>query len=555
MKSNKLLLIGSTLLVPIAAHTQTNKPNSQPNKRPNVIYIMSDDHAIQAIGAYGHPLSKVAPTPNIDKLASEGVLFDRAFCTNSISGPSRAAILTGKHSHKNGFRHNGNSFDGSQQTLSKLLGSGGYRTAVIGKWHLQIHPTGFDYWKVLIDQGEYYNPDFIEMGDTIRATGYTTDIITDYSIDWIEQQRESGEPFFLMLHHKAPHRNWQPAPRHLTLYANTTFPVPPTLHDSYQGRRAAAVQEMTIKDHMFKGYDLKLSDTLGSDQWSREGWGPDFRNMSPDEKASYVASYRESNDKFHETKPEGEVLTEWKFQRYMRDYCATVASVDENIGRLMEYLKKAGLDENTIVIYASDQGFYLGEHGWYDKRFMYEESMRMPLMMRYPAEVKSGQRVTKLVQNIDFAPTILDFCGLPIPNDIQGISFRELTRNPKAAKWRDAIYYRYFENPGIHNVMQHVGVREERYKLICFFSNDPKGAEFFYELYDLERDPTELNNIYGDKKSGKIVKRLKNRLTSLVIQYKDTLPEAVDEDLKKCSLRLRKSKVWQKKIDKYLNLM
>lgn len=530
-------------------HSKSEKP-TQP-KRPNVIYIMSDDHGVQAISAYGHPISKVAPTPNIDRLASEGLLFNRAFCCNSISGPSRAAILTGKHSHVNGFRTNGDGFDGTQEALSKILGRQGYSTAVIGKWHLQIHPTGFDYWKVLIDQGEYYNPKFIEMGDTIRAKGYATDIITDYAMNWIDDQRaaDSEKPFFLMLHHKAPHRNWQPAQRHLYLFDTTKFPEPETLFDKYENRVAASRQEMSIAKDMMAGYDLKLSMEEGSDEWNQEGWGPDFRNMDSTEKAAYVASYRRSNDEFYRLKPQGDDLIRWKFQRYMRDYCATVASLDENIGRLLDYLKERGLDENTIVVYTSDQSFYLGEHGWFDKRFMYEESMRMPLMVRYPARIAAAGRTDALVQNIDFAPTLLDFCGVPTPDDMQGESFRELAvdKSAKAPKnWRKSLYYRYYENPGIHNVMQHAGVRTDRWKLIYFFDNtntnnylkpvagvlpsreggvlltEPK--EYYFELYDLENDPTESHNIYGTKGTEKTVARLTTELLRLATQYNDQLP-------------------------------
>lgn len=519
-------------------------------RRPNIIYIMSDDHATQAISAYGHPISQVAPTPNIDRLAAGGMLFDRAYCGNSISGPSRAAILTGKHSHLNGFRTNGDGFDGTQQTLPKILGADGYRTAVIGKWHLQIHPTGFDYWKVLIDQGEYYNPDFIEMGDTIRARGYTTDIITDYAMEWIDQQRttDSTQPFFLMLHHKAPHRNWQPAQRHLYLYDTTRFPEPPNLHDRHEGRTAASRQEMSIDKDMMLGYDLKLSMKRGSDRWSPEGWGPDFRNMDSAQRAAYVASYRRSNDEYHRLQPKGKDLVSWKFQRYMRDYCATVASVDENVGRLLDYLRREGLEENTIVVYTSDQSFYLGEHGWFDKRFMYEESMRMPLMVRYPAEIPAGARSSALVQNIDFAPTLLDYCGIDTPRDMQGTSFREVAAQRDGVTptdWRKSLYYRYFENPGIHNVMQHAGVRTDRWKLIYFFDNSNTSryrkpvsgsldgvpdqsliqpAEYYFELYDLKSDPTEMNNLYGKRGTQKITAELTLELVRLADGYGDKLP-------------------------------
>lgn len=511
------------------AYAQTAQNAEQ--RRPNIIYIMSDDHAVQAISAYGHRLSRVAPTPNIDRIAAEGVRFDRAYCGNSISGPSRAAILTGKHSHKNGFMRNDRPFDGDQQTLPKILAANGYSTAIIGKWHLNSYPQGFDYWKILDDQGMYYNPDFIVMGDTIRQRGYVTDIVTDESIEWIDRHKE--RPFFIMVHNKAPHRNWQPARRHLTLHEKTFFPYPDNLLDNYEGRKAAQQQEMSISKDLMPAYDLKLFTRRDSGWDPKTDWGPDYRFMDSTQLEAYISSYDAANGAYYDNPPTGDSLTRWKYQRYMRDYFSTVEAVDEGVGRILDYLDSTGMAENTIVVYASDQSFYLGEHGWFDKRFMYEESMRMPLLIRYPAEVHAGTVVEDaLVQNIDFAPTLLDYCGIGVPGDMQGVSFRTIADGGnKAVKpgrnWRNSLYYRYYENPGIHQVMQHAGVHDGRWKLIYFYSNEmPTPAEHFFELYDLKTDPMEMTNRYGssDATSRKATRRLMGELKRLALQYEDTLP-------------------------------
>lgn len=528
------VLGGATaLLAPAVAQAQTGAKQPAQPQRPNIVYIMSDDHAFQAISAYGHPISRVAPTPNIDRIANSGVRFDRAYCGNSISGPSRATVITGKHSHKNGFKQNGAApFDGSQQTLSKIMGANGYATALIGKWHLHSYPTGYDYWKIINDQGEYYNPDFIlPGGDTIRQMGYVTDIITDESIEWMEQHRTGDQPFFIQVHHKAPHRNWQPAPRHLYLHENTFFPYPDNFFDNYQGRIAAARQEMSISSQkdMMLGYDMKLSVGPNTDEWYNDGWGGgDFRFMNPEEKENYIASYRAGNNKFWQDPPTGDSLVKWKFQRYMRDYNSTIAAMDEGIGKILDYLDASGLAENTIVIYASDQSFYLGEHGWFDKRFMYETSMRMPLLMKFPGHIPAGTVAGEaLVQNIDFAPTMLDYAGIQTPSDMQGVSFREVAETGQKPKgWRNSLYYRYYENPGIHNVMRHAGVHAGDWKLIYFFSNENAGqpSEYFFELYDLKKDPEEMHNLYGQKGTEKKTKELTKELKRLADYYDDVLP-------------------------------
>ncbi|WP_274957382.1 sulfatase family protein [Millionella massiliensis] len=529
----RLLLPGALCAAAGAAFVQCDSPETP--KRPNIVYIMSDDHAVQAISAYGHPLSQVAPTPNIDRLAAEGVRFDRAYCGNSVSGPSRATILTGKHSFTNGFRTNADVFDSSQLTLPKVLQQNGYATAVIGKWHLKSYPSGFDYWKVLDDQGMYYNPDFVVMsGDTVRQRGYVTDIVADESIEWIEQHKD--QPFFIMVHNKAPHRNFQPAPRHLTLHEHTFFPYPDNLLDNHEGRIAAQRQEMSIAQDMMPAYDLKLYTR--KEEWDpKTDWGPDYRFMDSTECEAYKASYDAANQTYYDNPPTGDSLTRWKFQRYMRDYFSTIAAVDENVGKILDYLEQAGLAENTIVVYASDQSFYLGEHGWFDKRFMYEQSMRMPLLIRYPREIPAGTEArTSLVQNIDFAPTLLDWCGIEKPAEMQGESFRAIATGGDSAvepgtNWRNTLYYRYFENPGIHNVMQHAGVFDGRWKLIYFYSNEtPVPTEHFFELYDLESDPDEMHNLYGTPETAAETARLMKELNRLATYYNETLPPCAELD-------------------------
>lgn len=503
------LLVYIAWVVSLSSYGQTNA------QRPNVIFIMSDDHAEQAISAYGHPISQKAPTPHIDRIANEGALFLNNYCSNSICGPSRAAILTGKHSHKNGFMRNGNKgFDGTQQTLPKILQQDGYETAIIGKWHLISKPTGFDHWEILNDQGDYYNPYFITERDTVRRLGYVTDLITDLTKDWLAN-RDKNKPFFLMIHHKAPHRNWVPAERHYKLYENTDFPVPETYFDDYEGRYAAAQQEMNIYRDMYEGHDLKMVTGIDSDTLLYDPWPHAFlETMTPAEQERFFAAYRDRNNDFHTTERTEKEKALWKFQRYMQDYLATVKSVDESVGEILDYLQANGLDKNTIVIYTSDQGFYLGEHGWFDKRFMYEESFGMPLLMSYPKHIKPGIKIDGLTQNIDFAPTLLDLCQIAIPDDMQGISFKALVQNGKTPKdWRKSLYYHYYEYPGFHSVRAHYGVKMERYKLMHF----PK--ENLWELYDIKKDPSEIENIFGKKGTAKITQKLQQELLMLQDKY------------------------------------
>lgn len=485
--------------------------SSAQKQRPNVIYMMSDDHGYQAISAYGHRLNK---TPHIDKLAAEGMLFHRAFVTNSICGPSRAVMLTGKHSHINGFKDNHSTFNGSQQTVAKLFHDAGYQTALVGKWHLVSEPQGFDYWNILPGQGEYYNPEFIENGVRQRVHGYVTNLTTDFAINWLEK-RDPSRPFFLVYQQKAPHRNWMPEPKYYHLFDSTRFPVPDNYFDDYRTRtRAAGAQEMEIASDMHFAYDLKLAFDIPQEQ--RKGLAASWHNilnrMTAAEKTAYMAAYKPSIDAFTNAGLTGKELAIWKYQRYMQDYLRCVQSVDDNVGRLMDYLKANGLDKNTIVIYTSDQGFYLGEHGWFDKRWMYEESFRTPLIVKGPGVAK-GRQTQSMVQNLDFAQTLLEMAGISQPSDMQGKSFAPVLKGKKGG--HEALYYHFYENQE-HRVAKHVGIRTTRYKLIWFYENNE------WELYDLETDKREMNNLYGKPEFTGLANELKEQLTQLRQQYRDT---------------------------------
>ena len=472
-----------------------------PQKKPNIIFIMSDDHAAQALSCYG---SKINQTPNLDRIAREGMRFDQCFCTNGICAPSRAVILTGKHSHLNGVLDNRMVFDGDQPTFPKLLQQAGYQTAMIGKWHLKSDPTGFDYWNVLPGQGHYYNPDLIEMGVKTRHSGYVTDIITDIAIDFMKNKRSQEKPFLLMFHHKAPHRNWQPAPRHLQMYDNEIFPEPETLFDDYSSRSQAAYeQEMTLRDHMQDEYDLKM--------------GPPPERLNEQQVEAWEAAYAPKRKAYAEKKLAGSELVKWKYQRYMQDYLGCIAAVDENMGRILDFLKEMNLDGETVVIYTSDQGFYLGEHGWFDKRFMYEESLRMPLLVRFPGGIEAGSVNANMVSNLDFAPTLLELAGVTIPPDMQGRSFKKLLQAAKVRDWRESIYYHYYEYPAVHMVKRHYGIRTKRYKLMHFYHDIDA-----WELYDLEKDPRELKNVYQHPDYAGVLPELKSELKRLQALYGDS---------------------------------
>lgn len=481
-----------------------------PQEKPNIILIVSDDHSYQSISAYG---SKLMDTPNIDRIADEGVLFNKAYVTNSICGPSRAVILTGKHSHKNGFKDNETSdFDTSQDLFVKRLQAEGYETAWIGKYHLGDKPEGFDYWEILPGQGSYFNPDFITMdGSRKRYEGYVSDVIEDVAEKWLDERDES-KPFCLIIGHKATHRTWMPDTVDLGLFDGVEFPLPDTFYDDYRNRQAAKVQDMSIAETMQLAYDLKMYPEDTKDN--------NVTRMNASQRKKYKDYYNPIQAEFEAQQLTGRSLAEWKFQRYMRDYLATAASLDRNIGRTLDYLDQNKLAENTVLIYMSDQGFFMGEHGWFDKRFMYEESFRTPMVMRYPGVVKPGTQSQHLVMNLDIAPTLLDIAGVAVPPDMQGESFLPLLTD-KSAKGRKAIYYHYYEN-GEHAVSPHFGIKTERYKLIRFY----KRVES-WELYDLKKDPQEMDNLYGSKKYRKVQNELKTQLRDLIGQYEDKDAERI----------------------------
>ncbi len=490
-------------------------------ERPNILFIFTDDHAPHAIGAYDGWLKSVNPTPNIDQLATQGMVFENSFCTNSICGPSRAVILTGKHSHRNGFMNNGNNFDGDQQTFPKLLRKAGYQTAFYGKWHLKSTPQGFDEWKVLPGQGLYYNPDFLTPNGRIRVDGYCTDIVTDMAAEWLKQKRDPDRPFVLMCQHKAPHRNWMPALRHLHLYDDIDIPEPATLFDRWEDNAPPArYQELEIDRHMDLNYDLFVDltpDFAGAPSQKRQdqsAWR-NMKRMSPEQLKAWRAAYGPKGKAFHAANLKGKDLVRWKFQRYAKNYLRCVRGVDEGVGRLMHVLEETGLADNTVVIYCSDQGFYIGDHGWYDKRWMYEESLKMPFIVKWPGVTKPGSRSQLMVQNLDYAATFLAMAGAAIPSDIQGASLVPLLRGETPADWRKSIYYHYYEYPSVHMVPRHYGIRTERYKLMHFYEFDE------WEFYDLKSDPEELTNLYSDPEYAARIQQTKRALRELRTHYAD----------------------------------
>ncbi len=530
MKVNKLVLIVFVGVLIALSACQTQTKNEQEKKRPNILFIFSDDHAYQAISAYGGMLKDIAPTPNIDRIADEGILFNRCLVTNSICGPSRATVLTGKYGHLNGFISNegGMRFDGSQQTFPKLMQKAGYTTGIIGKWHLGSKPTGFDYWEVLPGQGFYYNPEFLNVNGKHTETGYVTDIITDKAINWMKENVQGDKPFLLMMQHKAAHREWEPGPEELNLYKSTTFPEPPSLFDDYSNRgRAAKEQDMSIEKTMRLARDLKM--------FKGKKLGTTARLNEEQEKAWDVV-YDPIIKQFRKDNPQGDDLVRFKYQRYMQDYLACVAGVDKSVGKILDYLHESGLDENTIVIYSSDQGFYLGEHGWFDKRFMYEESLRTPLLVKWPSVVKPGTVNNDLVSNLDFAETFLEIAGVEIPEDMQGRSLVPILKGATPEDWRKEFYYHYYEYPSWHMVKRHYGIRTARYKLIHFYYDIDE-----WELYDLEKDPYEMNNVYGDKEYVKVQADLKSRLVALRKKNKDS-DELTQMYLEKSLKKLRHMK-------------
>ena len=531
VRSTTNLLMKKTIILLLAAFAIATVITAQ-EKRPNILFVFSDDHAPHAIGAYDGWLKSVNPTPVIDRLAAEGMLFANSFCTNSICGPSRAVIQTGKHSHKNGFMNNGNTFDWNQQTFPKLLQKAGYQTAIYGKSHLKGKPQGYDDWAVLPGQGLYYNPDMIFPDGRKRIDGYCTDVVTDLAVNWLKNKRQKDKPFMLMVQHKAPHRNWMPALRHLDLYDDVEIPEPPTLFDKWEDNAPAArLQELEIDRHMDLNYDLFLDLTPQFNQppsqlrQDRSAWH-NMKRMSPEQLAKWRSHYGPKDKAFHEAKLSGKDLVRWKFQRYAKNYLRCVKGVDESVDNLQKTLSQLGLDKNTIVIYSSDQGFYIGDHGWYDKRWMYDESLKMPFIVKWPGVTKPGSRNTNLIQNLDYAETFLEVAGASIPEDMQGASLVPLLKGQTPKDWRKEIYYHYYEYPSVHMVPRHNGIRSKRYKLMHFYQFENE-----WELYDLKSDPDELKNLYGDPKFAKIRNRMKARLEHLVDHYEDDSDTSVKPEL------------------------
>ena len=500
-----------TLPILLLFSSGSSKSPENRAKPPNILFIMSDDHAFQAVSAYGHGLNN---TPNIDRIGKEGAIFHKGFVSNSICAPSRAAMLTGKHSFINGKVDNMQPFDWNQPNFAKMLQQAGYATALIGKIHLNGLPQGFDYSCVLPGQGHYYNPDFIENGERKNMPGYVTTITTKLTLDWLENKRDKEKPFLLLYHQKAPHRNWKPEEKYLTLFDDKTFEPPNNYFDDYEGRGTAAKeQEMQVDGHARWGHDFKMLVDPNGDS---TGFAKQLNRFSDQQRAAWLAAYTPKNDEMKAANLEGEALGRWKYNRYIKDYLRCIQSVDDGVGEVLDYLDQNGLTENTIVVYTSDQGFYLGEHGWFDKRFMYEESLRTPILMRYPKEIKAGTQINQMVQNLDFAPTFLDYAGVKIHKDIQGESFRKIVKG-KNIKWRDAIYYTYYEYPSEHMVKRHYGVRTNRYKLIHFYYDVDE-----WELYDLEKDPSEMNNVYDDPEYAGVRENMHEQLTEMRNKYGDS---------------------------------
>lgn len=550
---NKSLLSFAALSC-IAATAQAQHKAADAQQRPNIVYIMCDDHAFQCISAYGSPISKLAPTPNIDRIAERGMRFDRAFVENSLSTPSRACLMTGLYSNQNGQRQLGEGIDTTRTFFTEQLQQAGYQTAVVGKWHMGCDPKGFDYYHIYNDQGQYYNPQYRGTdtdGKYIVEEGYSTDLTTDHALSFIEH-RDASKPFCLLLHHKAPHRNWLANTKYFGMYDNVTFPMPETFYDDYETRSSAVrTQKMSVTKDMRWEQDFKVPemlDTANADSWdSYLSLMNEVNRMNPGQRIAWGKYYFPRNRRLLEAHLTGKELDEWKYQNYIRDYMSVIKSVDESVGRVLDYLDSHGLTDNTIIVYTSDQGFYMGEHGWFDKRFMYEESLRTPLLIAYPGHIQPGTVCNKLVQNIDYAPTFLDLAGISKPKELPGRSLTPLFKaGDKVKGWRNSIYYHYYDYPTYHMVRKHDGVRTDRYKLIHFYGAggldavkenkyqrqpgtrehgcmtyltslgyfEPKDSAVNYnELYDLQADPHELNNLYGKPGYEKITKQLQKQLT------------------------------------------
>ena len=492
-----LILLGAAVALLVSPAVSRGADN-----RPNILFVMSDDHAWQAVSAYAESRHLIE-TPNIDRLAREGMRFDHCLVNNALCGPSRASILTGTYSHINGFYNNGNCrFDGSQLTFPKLLQKAGYQTAVVGKWHLETDPTGFDYWEILPGQGIYYNPPMIREGKRVKHPGYVTDIITDLSLDWLKK-RDPSKPFMLLCWNKAPHRNWQPALRDLDFDHDRVYGLPDSLFDDYSGRGVAEHdQNMTIAKTMTLDEDGKLVDPT---------------DLTPEQKKTWDAYYGPRNEAFLAKKLTGRALTEWKYNRFMHDYLGCIKGIDDNLGRILKYLDDTGLATNTIVIYSSDQGFFLGEHGWFDKRWIFEEAARAPLVVRWPGTAKPGSVSKALVSNLDFAETLLQAAGQAIPERMQGRSLLPLFQGPTPADWRTAFYYHYYEYPAAHHVRPHYGVITDRYTLAHFYAPDVD----YWELFDREKDPGEMRSVFGNPAYADAQASLMQEVARLRIELKE----------------------------------
>lgn len=489
-----------------------NQAKNEKAEQPNIIFIMTDDHAKQAISIYDTSLIQ---TPNIDRLADNGIVFNNAFVTNSICAPSRAVILTGNYSHINGVKDNNVEFDSSQVTFPKLLQKSGYQTSIVGKWHLKSQPAGFDHWSVLPGQGNYYNPHFIENGKDSLHHGYVTDIITEKAIKWLDE-RDKEKPFMLMVQHKAPHRNWMPSLDKLNQLHESDFEPPSTFYDNYKGREHLRKQQLTVSEHMDIVYDLKMPcDTCTPaeiNKWTHRAYEYRLSRMTPDQRERWQKGYQEEIANYKQVIRNNESFDKWKLNRYLQDYLRCIMSVDESIGEIIDYVESKGLSDNTIIVYTSDQGFFLGEHGLFDKRYMYEESFQTPLIMQLPKHYKTQGSSEDLVMNLDFAPTFLSLAGVAPPETMQGTSLMPILTGDNNLERRNAVYYHYYEN--VFGVPEHYGIRTDRYKLIHFKTNPES-----WELYDLKNDPKETDNRYGDTLYQEIVKVLKEDLTGLQKEY------------------------------------
>jgi N-acetylglucosamine-6-sulfatase len=514
-----LALLGVALSLSATAATEKLS-----GSKPNIVFIFSDDHAWQALGAYG---SRFGPdiTPRLDKLAKTGATFEAMICGNPLCGPSRATLMTGKFSNANRFFSNEYSpaFDGSQQTLPKLMHNAGYQTALIGKWHLESTPAGFDHFEMLPGHGTYYSPTLIsESGRKTYPDKYVTDLLTERAIQWVTKDRDPAKPFVLMLHHKAPHRDWVPGPDEMKLFRGRTWPEPANLRDDYKDRSpAAADARMRISDHMYFDNDLLIP--VSPKEFMSGSLDGIKKRMFPAARELFDETYAKENSDFLKNPPTGDALLKWKYQRYMTNYLRCVAGVDKSVGQVLDALQAADLDKNTIVIYSSDQGFFLGEHGWYDKRFAYEESAKMPFILSWPGKVAPETRIPALTQNTDFLPTFLDVAGAEIPSDIQGLSVVPLLTGEKKSI-RDAAYTHFYEDTREHHAAAYVAIRTLTYKLINYYDRG------FTEMYDLTKDPHEMHSIAGEPAMKKVRSALEKRLAELAEQYNDkTAPWGDDE--------------------------